>query len=392
MSITVRKHIAGLAAVTLALTASACGTTRTAASPATQGGVASPASQGSIASSPSQSGSTSAGKKVIAFLMPCSTCADRFESKDKPYFIQAVHDLDPSIQVIANNAQGSGDTQLQQAESALTNGASVIVMSPMTAQSGATTVAKADAVGASVVAYDGMVAGGAKPAYYVSFDNESVGKLQGQYLVDHLKQGAKVALINGAPDSAPGQAFKKGAHAALDPMFSAGKFTKAYEADTPNFDGAAGQQEMEQALTKLQDKVDGVLVANDGLANSVITALTARKLAGQVLVTGQDATDAGLQRILEGTQSMTVYKSLHAEADAAAKIAVALVDKKPADAAAVATTTVNNGTADIPSLLLKPVVVDKSNIASTVLKDGFTTKAKICIGAATTSTLCTGTS
>ena len=197
-----------------------------------------------------------------------------------------------------------------------------------------------------------------------------------------------MALINGAPDSAPGQAFKKGAHAVLDPLFASGKLKKGYEADTPNFDGATGQQEMEQALTTLHDKVDGVLAANDGLANSVVTALTARKLAGKVLVTGQDATDAGLQRILEGTQSMTVYKSIQDEAKAAAKLAVDLIDGKAADATATATASVNNGTADIPSVLLNPIAVDKSNIADTVLKDGFTTKDKICTGAAATSSVC----
>lgn len=357
-----------IAAMALAIGLSACGTTK---HPSAQAG----------SQAPSKS-------KVIAFLMPCSTCADRFESKDKPYFIQAVHDLDPSIKVIANNAQGSGDTQLQQAESALTNGAGVIVMSPMTDAAGASTVAKADAAHASVIAYDGMVGGGSKPAYYVSFDNETVGKMQAQYLADHLKAGATVAMINGAPDSAPGQAFKKGAHAVLDPLFASGKLKKGYEADTPNFDGAKGQQEMEQALTGLHDKLDGVLVANDGLANSVVTALTARKIAGKVLVTGQDATDAGLQRILEGTQSMTVYKSIQDEAKAAATLAVDLLDGKSADAGAIATGSVNNGTADVPSVLLKPVSVDKDNIVTTVLKDGFTTKAKICTGAAATSAVC----
>jgi D-xylose transport system substrate-binding protein len=355
-----RSSRAGLLLAVTALVVAACGTTKKA-------GTSETAAKGNV------------GKKVVTFLMPCSTCADRFESKDKPYFIQAVHDLDPDIQVIANNAQGSGDTQLQQAEAALTNGASVVVMSPMTAQAGASTVDKAKAVGANVIAYDGMITGGAVPDFYVSFDNETVGKMQAQYLADHLPARAVVAMINGAPDSAPGQAFKKGAHDVLDPLFASGKLKKGYEADTPNFDPAKGQQEMEQALTTMSDKVDGVLVANDGLANSVITA---RHLNGKVLVTGQDATDSGLQQILEGNQSMTVYKSIRAEAEAAAKIAVALVHRKTADAKAVATGSTNNGTADVPSVLLNPVAVDKGNIAGTVLKDGFTTTDKICVGAA----------
>jgi D-xylose transport system substrate-binding protein len=339
---------------------------------------------GTTKQAPQQAASSAAGpgKKVIAFLMPCSTCADRFESKDKPYFIEAVKALDPSIEVIANNAQGSGPTQLQQAEAALTRGAGVIVMSPMTEQAGAATVAKAGASGAHVVAYDGMITGGAKPDFYLSFDNETVGKLQARYLAGKLPAGATVAMINGAPDSAPGQAFKKGAHAVLDPLFASGKLKKGYEGDAANFDPAVGQRLMEQALTKLKDKVDGVLVANDGLANSVITALTARKLQGKVLVTGQDATDSGLQQILEGTQTMTVYKSIKAEAESAAKVAVALLNGDTAGARAVATGTTNNGAADIPSLLLTPVAVDKNNLAGTVLKDGFTTTDKICVGAA----------
>ncbi len=364
------RRLLAVGAAALALALGGCGTTRSASD------------QPSAAPPPKE--------KTVAFLMPCSTCADRFESKDKPYFIEAVHALDPSIKVIANNAQGSGPAQLQQAEAALTNGASVIVMSPMTDDAGASTVAKAKASGASVVAYDGMVSGGSEPAFYVSFDNETVGTMQGQYLADHLKTGDTVAMINGAPDSAPGQAFKKGAHKVLDPLFSSGKLTLGYESDTPDFDGAQGQREMEQGLTKMGDKVDGVLAANDGLANSVVTALTARKLQGKVLVTGQDATDAGLQRILAGTQAMTVYKPIREEAKAAAQIAVALVNQQPDQAKAMATTPVNNGTADVPSVLLKPVVVEADNIKTTVLADDFTTLSQICKGEAKKATLCQG--
>jgi D-xylose transport system substrate-binding protein len=317
----------------------------------------------------------------IAFLMPCSTCADRFENQDKPLFIKAVHDLDPNIQVIANNAQGSSATQLSQAESALTNGANVIVTSPFDEAAGSAIVAKASAQHVPVVSYDGLVTG-AKPDYYVSFQNEKVGELQGQFLADHVKAGGTIVMINGSQDIAPGRDFKSGAHKILDPLFQSGKFKLGFEADTQAFDPAKAQAEMEQALTKLNDQVDGVLVANDGMAGGVITALTSRKLNGKVLVTGQDASDAGLQRILVGDQTMTVYKAIKDEASAAAKIAVALAkgDKSAADA--VAKTTVNNGVTDVPSVLLDPVVVTKDNIFTTVVADGFTTKDKICTGPA----------
>jgi D-xylose transport system substrate-binding protein len=328
--------------------------------------------------SPATSGDGAAAKDLsIAFLMPCSTCADRFESKDKPYFEEAVKQLDPSIKVIANNAQGDAAVQLQQAESALTNGAKVIVVSPFTAEAGASIVAKADAAGAKVVAYDGAIEG-AVPAAYVSFQNEKVGELQGQYLLDKLPKGATVAMINGDITSAPGRDFKAGAHKVLDPAFADGRLKLGYESDTPSFDPAKGQAEMEQGLTKLNDKVQGVVAPNDGLANAVITALTARKLNGKVLVTGQDATDPGLQAIIAGNQSMTVYKSIRDEAGAAAKIAVALAKGE----AAATTTTVDNGTGKVPAVLLDPVAVTKDNIADVVIKDGYTTKDKICVGEA----------
>ena len=317
----------------------------------------------------------------IAFLMPCSTCADRFEHQDKPAFTDAVHKLVPGAQIIANNAQGSSATQISQAEAALTNGAQVIVISPLDEAAGAAIVAKASAVNVPVVSYDGLVTG-AKPDFYVSFENEKVGELQGQYLADHLKPGATVVMINGSQDIAPGRQFKAGAHRALDPLFKSGKLKLGYEADIQGFDSGKAQTAMEQALTKLNDKVDGVLVANDGMASAVTAALTARKLNGKVLVTGQDATDAGLQRIIAGDQTMTVYKAIKQEATAAANIAVALARGKKADAAKLATSKVNNGVTDVPSVLLTPVVVTKGNLFNTVVADGFTTRARVCAGPA----------
>jgi D-xylose transport system substrate-binding protein len=332
-------------------------------------------------SSPAASGPAARKDLTIAFLMPCSTCADRFESKDKPYFEEAVKAIDPSIKVIANNAQGDAAVQLQQAESALTNGADVIVVSPFTAETGASIVAKADAAKAKVIAYDGGI-DGAVPAAFVSFQNEKVGELQGQYLLDKLPKGATVAMINGDITSAPGRDFKAGAHKILDPAFASGALKLGYESDTAGFDPATGQRSMEQALTKLNDRVQGVLAPNDGLANAVITALTARKLNGKVLVTGQDATDPGLTSIVLGNQSMTVYKSIRTEATAAAKIAVDLAKGDTAGAKALTTTTVNNGTGDVPALLLDPVAVTRDTINDVVIKDGYSTKDKICTGQA----------
>lgn len=324
---------------------------------------------------------------VIAFLMPCSTCADRFEGQDKPLFIAAVKALDPSATVIANNAQGSAETQISQAEAALTNGAKVIVVSPLTEAAGAAIVDKAQSQGVPVLSYDGLLTG-AQADFFVSFQNRKVGELQGQFLADKLAQGSTIAMINGSQDIAPGREFKAGAHQAIDPAVQGGKLVLGYEADIAQFDPAKAQAAMEQGLTSLNDKVDAVLVANDGMAGAVIAALTARNLNGKVLVTGQDATDAGLQRILAGDQTMTVYKAIKDEAGAAAKAALLLATGKREEARALATTTVDNGAGQVPSILLDPLVVTRENIRDTVIADGFTTIERICVDAAAAAAEC----
>jgi D-xylose transport system substrate-binding protein len=335
----------------------------------------------------SGTGSAMAAGPIIAFLMPCSTCADRFETQDKPDFIAAVKALDPTASVIANNAQGSGDDQVSQAEAALTNGASVIVISPITEAAGAAIVAKAQVQHVPVLSYDGLLTG-APADFYVSFQNEEVGELQGKFIVDTLSKGSTIAIINGAQDSAPGREFKQGAHEAIDPAVKSGALTIGFEADTDQFNPAKAQAETEQALTKLNDKIDGVLVANDGMAGCVIAALTARQLNGKVVVTGQDATDAGLQRILTGDQTMTVYKGIKAEATAAAKVALLLAAGKADQVKAMATSSVDNGAGQVPSILLTPVVVTKANLKQTVIADGFTTWARLCTGTAASTDLC----
>lgn len=337
--------------------------------------VSAPSSGGSAASS--SGGSAAAGGK-IAFLMPCSTCAARFEDQDKPDFIKAVQQLDPSAQVIANNAEGSDATQISQAEDAIANGSKVIVISPLDETTGKAIVAKAQAANVPVIAYDGLLTG-AKISFYVSFDPTVVGQMQGQYLADHQASGTNVIMINGDQTADTGREFKAGALTALQPAFKSDRLKLGYTADTAQFDPSKAQQETEAALTKLGDKVGGVLVANDGMAAGVVAALSAQHLAGKVLVTGQDATVAGLQRILTGAQSMTIYKSIPQEAQTAAKVAVGLLAGTPDAVSSVAKTTTNNGAGEVPSLLLTPQVITKPNV-SVAVNDGATTWAALCQG------------
>jgi D-xylose transport system substrate-binding protein len=173
--------------------------------------------------------------------------------------------------------------------------------------------------------------------------------------------------------------FKQGALSVLQPAFDSGRLTLGYSADTKLWDPSVAQTEMQQALTKLSNGVQGVLSPNDGIAGGVIAALKGQQLAGKVAVTGQDATTQGLQNILAGTQSMTVFKPIVQESAAAAKVAVGLALGKKNAVSSVAKTTVGNGAGKVPSVLLQPIVVTKGNIA-VVVKDGGGTWAQICSG------------
>ena len=162
----------------------------------------------------------------------------------------------------------------------------------------------------------------------------------------------------------------------LDPLVKSGRYKLAYDRYTPNWDSNAAQAETASALNNLGNKVDGILVANDGMAGGVVAALRAQHLDGKVLVTGQDATVAGLQNILTGEQSMTIYKPIRKLAEAAAQMTDAyLKGKKPKT-----TSTMKNGKIDVPTVLLPVVTVTKANIKSSVIADGFVTKEQLCNG------------
>lgn len=325
--------------------------------------------------------SSSASKKiVIGWLSPDATTSTRWDTQDRPNFLKDVAALDRSAKVIANDANTQAQQQ-QQAEADLAQGANVLVINPITADGAAPIVAQAQQDSVPVLAYDGLLTT-SKIQGYVSYDSEKVGEIQAQYLADHLKAGSTIVIINGAQTCDSCINFKKGAHKVLDPLFASGKFKLGYEADTPDWLTSNAQQETEQALTKLNNNVAGILAANDGLAQGVIAALKEQNLQGKVLVTGQDATIPGLQDILTGSQTMTVYKNIPKEAQAAAEAAVALAEgKKPTSLK----TTVSNSVGSVPALLLTPEAVDKSNLATTVIKDKFVSKAQLCTGAVAAS-------
>jgi D-xylose transport system substrate-binding protein len=329
------------------------------------------------ASTSSSLAAAKAGK--VAVLLPDTKSSVRWETADRPLLEAAFKAAGVPVEI--QNAQGDKSTQQQQAEQAITNGAKIILLTNLDSGSGAAIETQAAAKGVKVIDYDRLTLKG-KADYYVSFDNVKVGQLQGQGLADCLSASGvakpRIAELNGSPDDNNATLFAQGYNSVLDPMYKDGKATKVADQSVPDWDNQQALTIYEQMLQKSDNKIDGVLAANDGLANSVVSAMKSRKLK-PVPVTGQDATVQGLQNILAGDQCMTVYKAIKAEADAASKLAIALA-KGTQPPAGLVNGKSDDGVRQVPSALLTPVAVTKDNIKDTVLADGFVKREELCAG------------
>ncbi len=323
------------------------------------------------------------GCTKIGVLLPETASSARWDSEDKPLLTSKLQAAIPGATVDYYNAQGDSTVQQNQADTALTKGDCILIIGAHDSDAAATIVAKAHQQGVPVIAYDRLIQ---SPYlnYYVSFDNVRVGELQGQYIVDHYKDytknGKNLVMIDGSQTDNNAILFHQGALQALQPLLSNGTLKKLEDQYTPNWDNDKARVEMDGFLSKYQNNIQIAYVANDGMANNVIASLKAQKLNGKVLVTGQDATVAGIQNILAGNQTMTVYKPIPLEAQAAVDIAKALHDgTDTASLTKGVTIKTKDGTA-IPSLLETPTSVDISNIKDTVIKDGFVTASQVCQG------------
>ncbi|MBN1527805.1 MAG: substrate-binding domain-containing protein [Thermoleophilaceae bacterium] len=312
----------------------------------------------------------------VAVLLPDSKSSVRWETYDRPLLQKAFEDA--GVDVTISNAEGDKSAQQQQAEQAITDGAKVLLLVNLDSGSGAAIEENAKAQGVKVIDYDRLTLDTDANDYYVSFDNEKVGQLQGQGLVDCVgdKQGAQIAVLNGSPTDNNATLFKNGYDSVINPKFDSGEWKEIDDQSVPDWDNQKALTIFEQMLQANDNKVDGVLAANDGLGNAAISALKQRKLA-QVPVTGQDATLEGIQNIVNGDQCMTVYKPTKKEADAAADLAIALAKgEKPS----ATTTPVDNGTQKVPSVLLDPIAITKDNIKDYLGEIDFPKKEDICAG------------
>jgi D-xylose transport system substrate-binding protein len=320
-------------------------------------------------------GKTSASKASadICVLLPDPKSSVRWETQDRPALVSAFKKA--SVTYVINNANGDAQRQKTQADQCLANGAKVVILVSLDAGSSLTIERAAAAAGAKVIEYDRQVTGG-KPAIYISFDGKAVGVLQGKGVVAGLKAngtyGSKpvVAELHGGQTDNNSTLFKNGYESILNPLYKNGTLTKGPQQYVPDWDNQKAGTIFEQMLVKTSNKINGVAAANDGLANAVVVALKAHKLKA-IPLSGQDATPQGVQNIISGWQSMTVWKDTRKLATVSATAAIALLKGQ--------TPKTTGKSAGVPAFIIPPVSITKANYKQ--LFNGYLKKKDVCVGA-----------
>jgi D-xylose transport system substrate-binding protein len=362
-----------------------------------------------------EAGGDGGGEGSIWVLLPDTASSDRWEQDDRPLFEEAFEAAGLSgddFNIV--NAEGDSATQQSQAEQAIADGASVIVLTSLDTGSGATIIDQAREADVAVVEYDRFNTGGAGGDAYVSFDNVAVGAAMAEAVepaIDALNLSpARVVMLNGGEEDNNSFLFKQGYEETVTARVDAGDWELVADQHVPAWDNQEAQTLMEQILVDANNEVDAVFAANDGLANSVINALEAAGV-GPVPLSGQDATAAGIQNVLLGNQTVSVYKPIQDEAGVAAAIALALRDgddiqevidsyesELPSGGSDVTLTGIEaesgeptdetEGEGIVPYVALQPIGVTIDNVADTVIADEFRTVEELCTGEVANTEFC----
>ncbi|KYD21909.1 MULTISPECIES: D-xylose ABC transporter substrate-binding protein [Bacillales] len=301
-------------------------------------------------------------KKIKIALSVTDLSLERWQH-DRDIFIDKAKEL--GADVIVQSADNDETKQLTQIQNMLSQGIDVLVIIPVNSDSLSPVVDQAKQEGVKVLAYDRLITNCDVDAY-VSFDNVRVGELQAEYLVKKVPKG-NYFLMGGSPTDNNAKLFREGQMNVLQTFIDKGDIKIVGDQWVKLWDANEAMKIMENALTANNNKIDAVVASNDSTAGGAIQALAAQGLAGKVAISGQDADLAAVQRIAEGTQTMTVYKPIHKIAATAAEIAVKLGKGEKIET----DDTINNGKMDVPYVKLEPIMVDKDNLIDTVIKDGF---------------------
>jgi D-xylose transport system substrate-binding protein len=326
-----------------------------------------------------------AGKGKVAAILPDTTSSTRYVEFDQPDIKKALLAAGvPADDIIIQNAQKSDQTFLTDAQTDITNGASIILSDPEDSGTGSQVEKYAAAHGAKVIDYDRLTLGGSRP-YYVSFNNVTVGKVMGEGLKSCVAawnvKNPQVIVMRGDPTDNNATLFYQGYYdGVLQPLFKAGSW-KQLAAPAGTWDPPTAATEFEQAYTA-HKTANAALIPNDENGAPIITYLKSHGIKPNTFpTTGQDATLTGLQNVLSGYQCGTVYKAIYKEAQAAASLAVYLrAGKTPPASLLNGTTTDINEHKPVPSVLLKPEWVTSKNMNSTVIKDNFVPASQLCAG------------
>ncbi|KIY23222.1 D-xylose ABC transporter substrate-binding protein [Mesobacillus subterraneus] len=303
----------------------------------------------------------SGDKLKIGFSM--DTLEEERWPRDRDFFKEAVESLGADVMI--REARGDDSLQIVHAETLISAGVDVLVIVPHNAEAVATIVNKAHNAGIKVISYDRLVKNSSVDLY-ISFDNELVGELQAKAITKLVPKG-KYVYIGGANTDNNAHLLKQGVFNVLQPLIDKGDIQIVYDQWSENWTPENAYANMQAALKTNNNEIDAVIAGNDGTASGVIKALEAQGLANKIPVAGQDAELAAAQRIVQGTQAVTIYKPIKTLAYEAAKAAI-----KMAEGETVKTNRkMNNGKLEIPSLLLTPIAVDKNNIDDTIIADGF---------------------
>jgi D-xylose transport system substrate-binding protein len=273
-------------------------------------------------------------------------------------------------------ANGNDSDQIKQAENMLTQGVDVLIVAPHNGDIAASIVEAAHHQGVPVMSYDRLIKN-ADVDLYISHQVVKMGEMQAQYLLDHVnKKPANFVIVGGSPTDNNALLLHQGQMNVLKPAVDRGDVKIVTDEYAKEWQASAALNIVENALTRAHNQVDAVVASNDGTARGAVQALEGQNLAGKVLVSGQDADLASLKLIVEGKQTMTIYKSIQPLAYGAVDAALKLARGEKVET----TETIDNAFKKVPAILLEPIAVDRNNLVSTVVKDGYHTLQEICAG------------
>lgn len=325
--------------------------------------------------------SQSAAKEYTVGLLMETYDLDRWQ-RDERLFTETANRLGASV--LRAVADGDQDRQNKQADALLTQGVDVLVVVPKNLNTAARIVKSAHEKNVPVIAYDRLILN-CNLDFYVTFDNERVGYMEARGVVDKVAEGNYI-LLGGAASDNNAKLLRDGQLRAIrEHEERTGKRIEILaDPFLDNWDREEARRRVSNLLTKFHamgKKVDAIVASNDATAGGAIAALMSEQLEGKVAVSGQDAELAACQRIVEGTQTLTVYKPVSLLAATSAEVAVRLAKGERPDTIIAALgfprRAVDNGSAQVPSVFLEPVFVTKESIDSTVIKDGWQTREKV---------------